>query len=76
MLFATVKKPLRIGGTYIVETEDVKKCKAMLVEIYKDFDIERSPYQTEYVYRFEKHNGFIFAITERTRDVVIEEVQG
>ncbi|WP_414052909.1 hypothetical protein [Macrococcus animalis] len=72
MLYATVKKPLQMGEVYLVETEDVKRCKARFVGVERDID-----YESEYCeFKFFKDNNFEFIITNRTKDVFIEEVQG
>lgn len=72
MLFATVKKPLQMGEVYLVETEDVKRCKARFVGVEREIDDERDYCE----FKFFKDNNFEFIITNRTKDVVIEEVQG
>lgn len=72
MLYVTVKKLLQMGEVYLVETEDVKKCKARFVGLERDIDDERDYCE----FKFFKDNNFEFIITNHTKDVVIEEVEG
>lgn len=76
MLFATVKTKVKPYKKYLVETEDVKKCVAEVIEINREFDSFKNYFTEVFQYTFLKDNGFTFVITERTRDVVIEEVEG
>lgn len=76
MLFALTKNPVKPGIWYIVETDNVKMCKAQVTNIERVFDDYSNSYTDEYEYTFKKKNGFIFRVTHETKSVkIVEDVE-
>lgn len=73
MLYALTKNPVKPGIWYIVETDDVKMCKAQVINIERVFADYRNSYTDKYEYTFKKKNGFTFQITHETKNVKIVE---